>query len=169
MIDPHVYDFETHIYFDDAFVSSIKEGIPCRVVNSYVHQFVELMDKMNTEWSDPSVTNYPLTVSVTPYGGRMMWILPGKTKLTVHLKDKDKIRNRKRWSQVMYMCYFIERELVDRSNLENTYLLTLDGDMDFRPKAVHIVMDLMRMEKDVGIACNRSLPTGKPGMPRLYF
>lgn len=36
----------------------------------------------------------------TPYGGRLQYILPGKNKLTVHLKDKNKIRHRKRWSQV---------------------------------------------------------------------
>ena len=37
---------------------------------------------------------------VTPYGGRLTWILPGKNKLVVHVKNKKKIRNRKRWSQV---------------------------------------------------------------------
>lgn len=36
----------------------------------------------------------------TPYGGRLVWTLPGKTKLISHLKDKDRIRHRKRWSQV---------------------------------------------------------------------
>ena len=36
----------------------------------------------------------------TPYGGRLEWILPGKTKMYAHLKDKSKIRHRKRWSQV---------------------------------------------------------------------
>ena len=37
---------------------------------------------------------------VTPYGGRLEWTLPGKNKLVAHLKDKKKIRHRKRWSQV---------------------------------------------------------------------
>ena len=36
----------------------------------------------------------------TPYGGRLSWILPGKSHLVAHLKDKTKIRHRKRWSQV---------------------------------------------------------------------
>lgn len=39
---------------------------------------------------------------VTPYGGRLEWKLPGENKLVVHLKDKDKIRYKKRWSQVIY-------------------------------------------------------------------
>lgn len=36
----------------------------------------------------------------TPYGGRLVWSLPFENKLIVHLKDKEKIRHRKRWSQV---------------------------------------------------------------------
>ena len=36
----------------------------------------------------------------TPYGGRLKWTLPGGTNLIVHLKDKNKIRHKKRWSQV---------------------------------------------------------------------
>lgn len=39
---------------------------------------------------------------VTPYGGLLEWKLPGENKLVVHLKDKDKIRHKKRWSQVIY-------------------------------------------------------------------
>lgn len=36
----------------------------------------------------------------TPYGGRLVWIMPGNNKIIAHMKDKDKIRHRKRWSQV---------------------------------------------------------------------
>lgn len=35
-----------------------------------------------------------------PYGGRLVWTLPGDNRLFVHLKDKFKIRTKKRWSQV---------------------------------------------------------------------
>lgn len=48
---------------------------------------------------------------VTPYGGRLNYTLPGENKLVVHLKDKDKIRHKKRWSQVkqkllpFFMCF----------------------------------------------------------------
>lgn len=36
----------------------------------------------------------------TPYGGRLEWTMPGDNKIIAHLKDKNKIRHRKRWSQV---------------------------------------------------------------------
>jgi len=42
----------------------------------------------------------PPTKMVTPYGGRLTWKLPGGNNLVVHLKDKLKIRHKKRWSQV---------------------------------------------------------------------
>ncbi|OQR69616.1 hypothetical protein BIW11_04334 [Tropilaelaps mercedesae] len=29
----------------------------------------------------------------TPYGGRLVWTMPGKNKFIVHLKDKNKIRH----------------------------------------------------------------------------
>lgn len=48
----------------------------------------------------------------TPYGGRLSYILPGKNKLTIHLKDKNKIRHRKRWSQVMYLYYLLGYRLM---------------------------------------------------------
>lgn len=43
----------------------------------------------------------------TPYGGRIEWMLPGGNKLFVHLKDNEKIRNKKRWSQVHVHSLFI--------------------------------------------------------------
>jgi hypothetical protein len=49
----------------------------------------------------------PPEKTATPYGGRLTFNLPGGTTLLVHLKDKSKIRNKKRWSQVMYMYYLL--------------------------------------------------------------
>lgn len=48
------------------------------------------------------ITLHPPKKYVTPYGGRLEWELPGENKLIVHLKDKDKIRHKKRWSQVIH-------------------------------------------------------------------
>lgn len=101
-----------------------------------------------------------------------MWTLPGKTKMFAHLKDKDRIRHRKRWSQVMYMYYLLGHRLmelpisVDRKEViaENTYLLTLDGDIDFQPNAVTLLIDLMKKNKNLGAACGRIHPIGSGPM-----
>ena len=77
----------------------------------------------------------------TPYGGRLVWKLPGSTKIICHLKDENKIRKKKRWSQIMYMYYFLGYRLDVNKNLtdaqkkarkQNTFLLALDGDVDFQ-------------------------------------
>jgi chitin synthase len=73
----------------------------------------------------------------------------------VHLKDKAKIRHKKRWSQCMYMYYLLGHRLmelpisVDRKEVlaENTYILTLDGDIDFQPPAVSLLVDLMKKNR----------------------
>ena len=86
----------------------------------------------------------------TPYGGRLIWTLPGGTNVICHLKDKNKIRHKKRWSQCMYMYYFLGHQLADlpaaRKELraKNTFLLALDGDVDFQPEAVIKLVDLMK-------------------------
>ena len=43
----------------------------------------------------------------TPYGGKITYSLPGGSLLVIHLKDKAKIRIKKRWSQILYMYYLL--------------------------------------------------------------
>ncbi|EFN88670.1 Chitin synthase 8 [Harpegnathos saltator] len=165
------YELETHIFFDDAFccmhgcIGLCDHDENETQVNQYVVMLVETVQRnvenMYMRSSPPN--KYP-----TPYGGRLMWTLPGKTQLIVHLKDSNKIRQRKRWSQVMYMYYLLGYRLmalpidVNRKEIiaENTYILTLDGDIDFQPSAVKVLVDLMKKDKDLGAACGRIHPIG---------
>ena len=43
---------------------------------------------------------------------------------------------------------------------ENTYILALDGDVDFKPDAVRLLLDRMKKNKKVGAACGRIHPIG---------
>lgn len=43
---------------------------------------------------------------------------------------------------------------------DNTYILALDGDIDFQPEAVILLLDLMKRNIKVGAACGRIHPTG---------
>lgn len=125
------------------------------------------------------------TMIPTPYGGQLIYTLLGKTRVVVHLKNKAKIRNRKRWSQVMYMyfilCHIIPRESKtddeknsdtrfpalseeEKKKLQNTFLLALDGDVDFKPKAVSLLVDRMEKNLDTGAACGRIHPIGSGPM-----
>ncbi|XP_053696809.1 chitin synthase chs-2 [Sabethes cyaneus] len=171
IVDPDYYEFETHIFFDDAFEISdhSDDDIQC---NRFVKILVDTIDEAASEVHQTNIRLRPPKKYPTPYGGRLVWTLPGKTKLIAHLKDKDRIRHRKRWSQVMYMYYLLGHRLmelpisVDRKDVmaENTYLLTLDGDIDFNPSAVTLLVDLMKKNKNLGAACGRIHPVGSGPM-----
>ena len=43
---------------------------------------------------------------------------------------------------------------------KNTYILALDGDIDFKPDAVQLLVDLMKRNENLGAACGRIHPVG---------
>lgn len=167
IVDLDYYEFETHIFFDDAFEIS-DDNEDENVVNQFVRLLVNLMDDAATHVHQTNIRIRPPKKYPAPYGGRLVWTLPGKTKIVAHLKDKSKIRHKKRWSQVMYMYYLLGFKLmdqpisVDRKEViaENTFLLTLDGDIDFTPSAVALLIDLMKKNTNLGAACGRIHPVG---------
>lgn len=91
--------------FDDAFVASDEDENEM-VVNRYVRQLVEVINDAASIVHKTHLKLRPPSKIPTLYGGRLIWTLPGKNKLIVHLKDKALIRHRKRWSQV---CIYIYR------------------------------------------------------------
>lgn len=68
----------------------------------------------------------------------------------------------------MYMYYLLGHKLMDldisierkTTIADNTYLLALDGDIDFTPDAVQMLVDLMKKNRNVGAACGRIHPVG---------
>ncbi|XP_015519549.2 chitin synthase chs-2 isoform X2 [Neodiprion lecontei] len=171
VVDPDYYEFETHIFFDDAFEISDHDDNESQV-NRFVKLLVDTLDEAASDIHQTRMHVRAPKKFPTPYGGRLVWTLPGKTKMIAHLKDKSKIRHRKRWSQVMYMYYLLGHRLmelpisVDRKEViaENTFLLTLDGDIDFQPAAVKLLIDLMKKNKNLGAACGRIHPVGSGPM-----
>ncbi|XP_075992369.1 chitin synthase chs-2-like [Anticarsia gemmatalis] len=167
IVDPDYYELEANIFMDDAFEVSDHSAEDSQV-NRFVKLIVDTIDEAASEVHLTNVRLRPPKKYPTPYGGRLVWTLPGKNKLICHLKDKSKIRHRKRWSQVMYMYYLLGHRLmdlpisVDRKEVmaENTYLLALDGDIDFKPRAVTLLIDLMKKDKNLGAACGRIHPVG---------
>ncbi|XP_035658099.1 chitin synthase chs-1-like [Branchiostoma floridae] len=175
------YRCETHILFDDAM--DLRDDGKL-VVNDFVRQLCKLVPTAANAVRDRDDQVHVLdpTLTPTPYGGRLVWRLPGGHKMVAHLKDKMRIRHRKRWSQVMYMYHLLgwslkhqwtsrikaERDPLIKLRLEtlyklrcdNTYILALDGDVDFQPSAVQLLVDLMRRNPQVGAACGRIHPIG---------
>ncbi|XP_035215199.1 chitin synthase chs-2-like isoform X2 [Stegodyphus dumicola] len=171
IVDPDYYEFEVHIFFDDAF-ELCDDDDEEMVVNRFVKQLVQVMDTAASNVHQCNIRLKPPKKIPTPYGGRLVWLMPGKNKLIAHLKDKAKIRHRKRWSQVMYMYYLLGHRLMElpidvnrkATMAENTFVLALDGDINFRPHAVQLLVDLMKKNRNLGAACGRIHPVGSGPM-----
>jgi len=159
-----------NIFFDDAFTRENSRELDDKSINKYVEQLISVMNEATTQvlGSMKAFIRDPEVVD-TPYGGQLVWRLPSGNRLIAHLKDKKLIRDRKRWSQCMYMYYLLVRRLNDRKDLtekrkrvisNNTFILALDGDIDFQPSAVHLVVNLMKKNEDLGAACGRIHPVG---------
>ena len=72
----------------------------------------------------------------------------------------------------MYMYFFLGYEMNQiadsfqrQEKADNTFLLALDGDVDFEPKAVVLLLDRMRRDFDVAAACGRIHPVGSGRRP----
>ncbi|KAK5621219.1 hypothetical protein CRENBAI_011615 [Crenichthys baileyi] len=165
------FDFECHILVDDAFMTEKETGK--RLVNEYVEDLIHVVTEVYRVFTNKEPDD--VSIIETPYGGRLMFVLPEGNMLYVHLKDKQLIRNKKRWSQRMETSreslISMDGEIFllpqfDNDNKrrfisdDNTYILALDGDTDFHPKAVVLLVDRLRMYYNVGAACGRIHPTG---------
>ncbi|KAL4640882.1 hypothetical protein GN956_G11693 [Arapaima gigas] len=188
------FDFECHIFVDDAFQQEKTTGK--KFINTYVNDLIQVVIEVYRVFTNKEPDD--VSIIETPYGGRLMFVMPEGNMLYVHLKDKQLIRNKKRWSQIMYMYYLLgwkgyivkNPQKVTRQNNpcraslvsldgesfllptydndskrkfiseDNTYILALDGDTDFHPSAVILLVDRLRMYENVGAACGRIHPTG---------
>ncbi|CAI5691694.1 unnamed protein product [Oreochromis niloticus] len=183
------FTFEAHIYFDDAFQDT--EG--SRHLNEYATNLVEVFKEVYGIFKNIDQKFFRKQQQVpdqkiiqTPYGGRLIVTMPQGNNIVVHFKDKERIRHKKRWSQIMYLYYLLgwklmikyysrwqhgeeEQELKKQAQKEkhNTYILALDGDTDFQPAAVMLLIDRLRMYPRVGAACGRIHPTGSG--PAVWF
>lgn len=141
--------FEAHVFFDD--------GARGEVVKMYALQLLSLIkDAMGI---DPGKA-FKLE---TPYGLQLKWCLPNGMPFVLHLKDKVKVKAKKRWSQVMYMSYVLDFKQ-ERSRDDLTYILATDADVKFTPNDVMALMDLMSRNPKVGAVCGRTHPMGSGPM-----
>ncbi|XP_078470749.1 chitin synthase chs-2-like isoform X1 [Lampetra planeri] len=168
-----LYDFSAHIYFDDAFERKGDRMVVNQFVTSLTDVIAEVCRFFEKNSNNPQEAP-SMERTQTPYGARLSYKLPHGNSLYVHLKDKEMIRHRKRWSQVMYLYYLLgwkiyrkihevntdeQEEWVERRK-RNTYVLALDGDTDFYPSALSMLVDRLRRDPTVGAACGRIHPTG---------
>ena len=145
------YDrFESHIFFDGAIHGT--------QVTQFALQLVSLLeDTVKVRLQDCQREK-------TPYGYRLMWYLGSNDSgmpFTVHMKDNLKVKNKKRWSQVMYMNYIIKYRIQqDGLDPDNTFILTTDADIDFTSESAIVLLDMLASNEKVGAVCARTHPKG---------
>ncbi|XP_054158315.1 chitin synthase chs-2-like [Oppia nitens] len=177
------YQIEFNIFFDDAFDQLVQDiddnnntdNNNSRIINRFVRQLIETVDKAASNVHEVNIRLPVPNIVPTPYGGKLEWTLPGQNKLIAHLKDRLLIRHRKRWSQCMYMYYLLGYRLAGKPMDErrketvamNTFILALDGDINFRPTSMNLLVDLMKKNKKLGAACGRIHPIG--GGPMVWY
>ena len=89
--------FTAHIYFDDAFeISDICDD--WMQVNQFVRTFVQCVDEAGSYVHQTNIRLRPPKKVPTPYGGRLVYTLPGKTKMFVHMKVMKSLFRNKRFA-----------------------------------------------------------------------
>ena len=145
--------FESHVFFDGGCKGD--EILPFAVqLLSLIHETLGVnLDQANRRQ--------------TPYGCRLEWKIETDDDRTngmpfyVHLKDNQKVKNKKRWSQVMYMNYIINyRAQNDNLDLDNTFILTTDADIDFKAESAIVLLDMLARDFHVGAVSARTHPKG---------
>ena len=157
--------YEAHIFFDG--------GASGRDINKYALQLLSLVEEI-----EPNLRQH-LKRFITPYGIQLETRFLSGVPFYIHLKDGNKVKRKKRWSQVMYMTYvarfrnqFKTEEPSNAEDLEDTggnefavdpqnvFILTTDADVMFKYESVEHLIDLLQRDSQVGAVCGRTHPVG---------
>ncbi|KAL5496453.1 hypothetical protein EMCRGX_G012737 [Ephydatia muelleri] len=96
------YDhFESHIFLDGGANGTQMTYFALQLFSLFT--LFKEMDQFKTLQFEPEMFQR----INTPYGIQLRWEIVDAMPIHVHLKDSTKIKNKKRWSQVMYMNYVL--------------------------------------------------------------
>ena len=143
------HKYESHIFFDG--------GCLGQHLNQWVMQLLGLLE--GTLNIDPA----NVIKVFTPYGIQLKYLLDGNMPLYIHIKDQSKVKNKKRWSQVMYMNYVLKYRIEQRKidiPKDQVFILTTDADVKFNSDSVVTLLDILACDGGVGAVCARTHPLG---------
>ena len=143
--DTRQHTFESHIFFDNACAGER--------LNQWALQLLGLLqDTLGIE-----EVNTPKII--TPYGIQLRYKLNKTMPFYIHLKDNNKVKNKKRWSQVMYMSYVLNYRMKNH-NKDKAFILTTDADVEFTSGSVVALLDILARDGKAGAVCARTHPLG---------
>ena len=147
--------FESHIFFDNACSGEEINQRPLLLLGLLKHTL--------------DISEVSSLKIITPYGMQLRYKLKEGMDFYVHLKDNSKVKNKKRWSQVMYMNYILNHRIKQSEKSEDkkrifkdkAFILTTDADIKFTSGSVTALLDILACDKGVGAVCARTHPLGK--------
>ncbi|KAI8493643.1 hypothetical protein Bbelb_285640 [Branchiostoma belcheri] len=143
-------NFEAHVYFDNGVIENRLTDFSAQLACLVYEKFKDVGDR---------------TTEKTWYGWKLHWSLPGSLELPLHIHLKDtynqKVKSKKRWSQVMYMDSAVN-SMNSGANDPVKYILATDGDVDFDADSIAamLLQMLSDREEQVGAVCARTHPEG---------
>ncbi|XP_028397748.1 chitin synthase chs-2-like [Dendronephthya gigantea] len=137
---------ETHVVFDDAFTAS-------GTLNTQARCFVNLCKEIL------NISTMTRDIKM-PYGSEMLITLEDGMAVYLHFKDSLKVKQGKRWSQMMIMSWIIDTKRNSIHDPANTYFLTCDVDVSFTCSSIEKLLDLMLRKSFVGAATCRVFAEG---------
>ena len=148
--------FEFHIFFDD--------GADGDDLTEFGKQLVSLLTVSLHLDEQKRYKKFKM-----PYDYKLSLDVKGLMPVSIHLKDNTKIKNKKRWSQVMYIRYVLNYRIKKEASLtgDNTFILMTDADICFDPISVLLLLDMLASDPHVGAVCTRTHPQGS-GMLYCY-
>ena len=142
--------YESHIFFDGALNGTQLQQFGLQLLSL-------LKDTLGVKPNS-------CVKKVTPYGMCLQYKLNEVENMPfhIHFKDRNLVKPKKRWSQVMYMNYVIKHRIETNPNLtaDNTFILTTDADIDFTAKSAVVLLDMLETNPLVGAVCARTHPKG---------
>ena len=143
------HKYESHIFFDNACSGDH--------LNQWVMQLLGLLkETLNVDPAHDEAFKL-----LTPYGMQLEYKLKGNMPFYIHLKDNRKVKNKKHWSQVMYMKYILDYRIKCTTiSKDEAFILTTDADIEFTSTSVLALLDILARDKGVGAVCARTHPLG---------
>lgn len=141
--------YESHIFFDGAVNSNHIENFGLQLLSL-------LCNTLNVKLKDGCKTK-------TPYGYKFHWTIKKSVEIPfyIHFKDKNFVKAKKRWSQVMYMSYILQHWKKPKGvSLDDMFILTTDGDVEFSANSVEVLLDRLESNSKVAGVCARTHPKG---------
>ncbi|XP_013412401.1 uncharacterized protein LOC106175109 [Lingula anatina] len=180
--------YHSHIWLDGAFDTKRKKS---KHLNANALHLLSLMRSVfEVEFESNPERNIGFERHDTPYGLQLVWGFfdphSGQYSMSVvlHLKDNQKVKNKKRWSQIMYLSYIVDllsnkpRDESDKAmhdawedRLKKTFILATDADVKFTLDSVEALFDVFLRDDDhsVSAVCGRTHPLGSKVQPIVSY